>query len=493
MRSMFARLITVFLVAVLVSTVVIGAIYYASAQQNFYDSAYNYLISQAQNLAFLAGSGGYNVRTGTSYTLSTTNREFIKQITQQLFRDYNAYCIIVDRNGQKNIYLDENFSYEDLQNTLDTENMEQAISAVLDGQEVLNKVDTPDGTMFTVAIPWRQNNRVMGAVVIQTAAHAMRSAFLQTNWPVFLVSVATILISAVLIFLMTRSIVRPLTQMEHAANALAEGNFATRAEESGSRETVALARAFNGMAVQLEELENSRREFLANVSHELRSPITSIQGYMQSMLDDTIPQTEHKKYMETVLSETKRLSRLINSLLNLSRMERDEVKLALTDFDLNELTRRVLITKMQQIEDNEIELEVDFAQDPCYARADSEQITQVLVNLVDNALKFTPKGGRIGIRSRIEKDLIHVIIWDNGEKVSPEDAPHLFDRFYKADKAHTVGKGTGLGLAICKRIMEKHGQKIFLVPSDEGAAFEFTLEKGKAPALPNGGEQAALS
>ena len=484
MQSMFMRLMTVFLVVIIACVSVVTVIYYNISRESFDNSTYNYLISQAETLVRLAEVTGYNGR-NTSY-----NR-YYEEIADGLRRDYNAYCLVSGRDRQiQSLSVEaDQLMNEKLRQTQNFDYLSPALDAALDGQPFRNPLVTQSGTMFTVAVPQWQNNTVNRVFIIQTDAQDVHSSFLKTIWPVLLVSAISILVSAVVIFILTRSIVRPLTQMEHAANALAEGDFTVRTAETGGRETQALAHAFNGMAVQLEELENSRREFLANVSHELRSPITSIQGYMQSMLDGTIPQTDMKQYMETVVNETRRLSKLINSLLNLSRMERDEVKLALSHFDLNEMTRRVIITKIQQIEDNEIELNVDFAQDPCYVHADADQITQVLVNLIDNALKFTPKGGELSIRSRIEKNLVYVTIQDNGESISPEDAPHLFDRFYKADKAHTVGKGTGLGLAICKRIMEKHGQKIYLVPVEQGAAFEFTLEKGEAPAQPAAAER----
>ena len=238
--------------------------------------------------------------------------------------------------------------------------------------------------------------------------------------------------------------------------------------------------------------EEMRREFVANVSHELRSPMTSMQGFLQGMLDGTIPAGEQRQYMQIVLDETRRLSKLVGNLLNLSRMENNNTELAYSDFDLHECIRRVIIANMSQLDDKHMDLQLSFEDEPMYVHADADQIEQVLVNLLSNAVKYTPEGGHIAIDTAQEGKLTRVVVRDDGPGVAPEDAPYIFDRFYKADKAHTVGKGMGLGLAICKRIMDKHGQSLRLLDTKEGAAFEFTLESGHAPeALPHAEEKDA--
>ena len=191
--------------------------------------------------------------------------------------------------------------------------------------------------------------------------------------------------------------------------------------------------------------------------------------------------SEQKQYMQIVLDETRRLSKLVGSLLNLSRLENGETPLAMSDFDVHETIRRVIIASMSQLDDKQMELSLSFEDEPIYVHADQDQIEQVLINLLSNAIKYTPAGGRIRIQTAQKDKLTSITVSDNGPGILPEDAPYVFDRFYKADKAHTVGKGTGLGLAICKRIMERHHQTIRLLPTDIGATFEFTLESGHAP------------
>ena len=206
--------------------------------------------------------------------------------------------------------------------------------------------------------------------------------------------------------------------------------------------------------------------------------MTSIQGFVQGILDGTVEKDVQRKYLQIVLDETKRLSKLVSGLLNLSRMESDQTRLDKSAFDIHELIRQVLITKMSAIEEKRHELHLDFRDVPLYVDANRDAIEQVLINLIDNAIKYTPPRGQITIASKeANENTIAVAITDNGIGILPEDAAHIFERFYVAEKSHTSGKGTGLGLAISRKIMEKHGQHIRLVPSLQGTTFEFTLDK----------------
>ena len=264
---------------------------------------------------------------------------------------------------------------------------------------------------------------------------------------------------------------------------MSEGNFSVRAPEGKATcpEIAELSASFNTMAEKLSQVEESRREFVANVSHELRSPITAISGYVEGMRDGTIGQEDYPQYLTIVSDETTRLKNLIGDLLKLSRLEKDDAALNKTNFDICELLSRVLLHRTGDLEAKKMDVECDFAPEPCMVNADESRIEQVAVNLLDNAIKFTPDGGVIRMSVRVNQGICTVIVQDNGVGISPEDRPHVFERFYTADKAHTSGKGTGLGLSICQRIMEMHGQKITLMDTGDeaGAAFAFTLDCAK--------------
>ncbi len=168
----------------------------------------------------------------------------------------------------------------------------------------------------------------------------------------------------------------------------------------------------------------------------------------------------------------------MTGLLNLSRIENSDMPLEMTSININELIRLVLITKVNQIEQKELDVRLNFIEDVSTVRCDRDQIEQVLINLIDNAIKFTPNGGVIQITTGyMSSDTLSVTVRDNGIGVLKQDAAYIFDRFYKADKAHASGSGTGLGLSISKMILEKHGQRIELLDSEDGAAFRFTLQR----------------
>jgi signal transduction histidine kinase len=242
-----------------------------------------------------------------------------------------------------------------------------------------------------------------------------------------------------------------------------------------------LAASFNKMAQQLDSLDQSRKSFVANVSHELRSPMTCINGYVQGMLDGTISEADRGIYLRTVLSETQRLTRLVNDLLDLSRIESGKMPMEIGVFDINDWMLSVLFRYEQQIEDKKIDVDIAFREQPCYVSADNARITQVATNLIDNAVKFTREGGQLALRTRVDGERVCITVKNEGTGIPAEDLPFIFERFYKVDKAHTSGKGTGLGLSIVKKIMEQHGQEISVRSSGSMTAFEFTLERADNP------------
>lgn len=478
-RGMFARLMAVMLAVILICVVALYSLFYFTIRADHIDARMNELKRQAYDIAYLA-SRVRNNSIAESFGYNSTTESYIKWKANKIYAEFTAYSVVIDRTGRATLYATpELMREEDM--IFDQQKIISILSRVLQGQEVIYRTESNGKPMFTIAVPWTDNGTVLGAVLIQTAAQTVYATYSGFALQVFAAALATCALAAICVFFMTRQIIAPLRVMAQMAGEMAQGKFDRRVPVSGSSETKELAIAFNTMAAQLETLEQTRRDFVANVSHELRSPMTSMQGFLQGMLDGTIPADEQRQYMQIVLDETRRLSKLVANLLNLSRMENSDTTLAYSDFDLHECIRRVIIANMTQLDDKGMDLQLSFEDEPMYVHADADQIEQVLVNLLSNAVKYTPNGGHIAIDTLQEGALTRVTVRDDGPGVSPEDAPYIFDRFYKADKAHTVGKGTGLGLAICKRIMDKHGQTLRLLDTQNGAAFEFTLESGHAP------------
>ena len=232
------------------------------------------------------------------------------------------------------------------------------------------------------------------------------------------------------------------------------------------------------------EREQLRREFSANVSHELRSPLSSIRGFLEAMEDGTIPTDEHEKYIEIVLDETRRMSGMVNDLLDIARIESGQYKLNLSVFDINDLIGRVLITFEARITAKHADVDAQLDYEPVFVEADRDRIGQVLHNLIDNAIKFMPENdGLLTIKSVVSKHKVYVSVCDNGPGIPKEDIAHIFDRFYKAEKAHTYknGSGTGLGLSIVKLVIDQHHGEIKAESSENGTVFTFSLKQALPP------------
>ncbi len=482
-RSLFMQLLTISLMVIFICVITMYSLTYVRMRDDKISARIDTLKILARDVADLASRLRTNVFLGTVPSESLT-RELLYEKTSTIYNEYNAFTLIISAQGRSyTYYSEETLSDESVKYLPDQDTIRSYLQRAVQGEEISLQTASAMGPLFTVIIPWNETSfltgekSVVGLVMIQTAAQNIQAVYEGLWWQLVLTGLGMFLVAGVITFALTRRITRPLTAMAEAAERLSRGDFEAEVPLGVNRETRELGAAFNKMAAQLRRLEQSRKDFLANVSHELRSPITSIQGYAQGILDGAVPAEEHDRALGVIVNETGRLSKLINSLLNLSRMEAGAVSLALTQFDINEMVRTVIIQKLPDIEEKSLEVIPLFEDRREMVRADKEQIQQVVINLIDNAVKYTPAGGKIWVDSRAEGSTVILSVRDNGVGIPKEDRAHIFDRFYKADKAHTVGKGTGLGLAICKAIMDKHGQSIRLVSGDGGCTFEITLEK----------------
>lgn len=474
----FSRLMIVFTVVIAICVSMLMGIFYFTMREVQTQNRMNALKVQAYDIASLSGTmdtSGIEDALG----LRTTTRRMLFQKIRSVYEDYSAYCIVVDRSGRITPFftsiLEED---EELRSSYDPKHIATLLLTVLSGQEVIDQNHTSNGTMFTVGVPLIRSGNVYGAVYIQTAAQSVRASYEALVARVSLAAIVSVLFAALMIFLYTKRLSTPLREIAHTSTSMAAGDFSNRVTEEGTKEIYDMAVAFNTMAGKLSETEQRRKDFIANLSHELRSPMTNIRGFIQGILDGTIPESESKHYLDIVLNETNRLTKLVTSLLNLSRIENSDTPLEMSTVNINELIRLVLITKVNQIEQKELDVRLNFAQESSLVRCDRDQIEQILINLLDNAIKFTPNGGVIQIiTNNLNNNTLSVTVRDNGIGILKQDADYIFDRFYKADKSHASGSGTGLGLSITKMILEKHGQNIVLLDSNDGAAFQFTLQR----------------
>ncbi len=303
-----------------------------------------------------------------------------------------------------------------------------------------------------------------------------------TNRAVLTSSALVMLAAVIAVYFITERIIHPLKNMTVASKKFAKGDFSIRVNVTGEDEVAELGNAFNNMAESLEKLDKMRSSFLANVSHDLRTPMTTISGFIEGINSGAIPPEKHEYYLGVISAEVHRLSRLVSQLLDVSRLESGDRKFNFEDFDVAEVARIILISFEQKIDDKKLDVEFFAENDEMYAYADKDAIHQVLYNLCHNAIKFSHTGGMFRIRLvRTENKKIKISVFDEGEIISQEDGAMVFDRFYKSDKSRGLDKtGVGLGLYISKTIIDAHEEQIY-VESREGfgTEFSFTLKEGE--------------
>ena len=326
----------------------------------------------------------------------------------------------------------------------------------------------------------RVSGKNVGLVIVSTPVSTALSLLDKLAETYLLICVLVVAISVIAITLIARRQSDPLKEMAKAASDFGHGHLDARVyiDEGSPQDVQELALAFNNMASSLQKSEYQRQEFVANVSHELKTPMTTISGYVDGILDGTIPQEKHRHYMQIVSDETKRLSRLVRSMLDISRLQDqhsipEEQK---TRFDLTECAGQVLISFEQKINSKQLQVEVNMPEHPVFTVASQDQITQVIYNLVDNAVKFCPQEGNLTLSIRMGGEKVYVTVGNDGDPIPPEELPLVFDRFHKLDKSRAQNRdGWGLGLYIVKNIIDRHGENISVTSQDGKTEFTFTL------------------
>ncbi len=327
---------------------------------------------------------------------------------------------------------------------------------------------------YTYGISIQLDNKMIGYVFISEPSSEL-SAFLIEMIKMFaLSSIAALILSVVVTYYSTIKMVRPLREMSAAAKKFGQGDFTSRIEVTSDDEIGQLAMSLNNMAQSLSQLESMRRSFIANVSHELKTPMTSIGGFIDGILDGTIPQSEHRKYLRIVSEETQRLSRLVRSMLNLSRIEAGELKLNCTQFNIVDTICQTLFTFEQSIDQKKLDIR-GLDTDKVMVDADADLTHQVVYNLIENAVKFVENDGYLEFSFHTEAGMTYISIRNSGEGLSKEEIPRVFDRFYKTDRSRGIDKnGVGLGLYLVKSIVTLHGGDV-IVRSVQGQYTEFTF------------------
>lgn len=335
----------------------------------------------------------------------------------------------------------------------------------------------PADKKLSVLAPITSDYKVKGYVVIHYSMEKiMESCYNLLNISYIILSVLLLLSIIILIFF-TEIVYRPLCKITTATEQYASGNMHYDFTVDSNDEIGYLAACLSYMAKEIARAEDDQKKFIANVSHDFRSPLTSIRGYLEAMLDGTIPPEMHEKYLNIVLNETERLTKLTNGLLTLNNLNTNGMLLNKTDFDINQTIRNTVATCEGTCRKKNIIIELILTGETLYVQADMEKIQQVLYNLIDNAIKFSHNNSTITVETAEKKNKIFVSVKDTGIGIPKEDIKQIWDRFYKSDASRGKDKkGTGLGLSITKEIINAHNENITVISTpEEGTEFIFSL------------------
>ncbi len=365
---------------------------------------------------------------------------------------------------------------------LPQEIVEEVLSAeaLFDGRSDIS--GAYDSKKLAVGVPMHDvGGELLGIVVALMDEAEMMNVWRAFMGLFFIIFATILLISFAASSLTSMRQIKPITDMVQATRAYADGNFDVRIPElHRSDEVGELARSFNAMADSLEETERQRRDFIANVSHELKTPMTTIAGYTDGILDGTIPPERQEHYLRIISDESRRLSKLVRRMLDVSQLQAKELKKE--KFDICESMRLALLSMEHKILDRGLDVEAEIPEDPVTVIGERELITQVIYNLLENATKFAAPETALYLGLQTMDEQVVVSVRNYGTTIPPEEIPLLFERFHKSDKSRSEDKdGYGLGLHIVKTILNMHREKIAVTSVDGVTTFAFTMRRSEPP------------
>ncbi len=471
-RTIFARIFYINILTSVICLIILGSTQIILLNQ--------YISRQSEE------SLGRNAESVAALIQSNINMETMQHMLNGFARSSNSHIMIMDSQGRVLVNTQSDFTERAPMYI-----QEEYLESVMQGKRN-SIIGTMGGLfreiMFTLQVPIvHETGGTVGAVCISIPIPQKQKMTHEVMNILIASAISVALMSFLLSYMLAKRFSRPIKSIQTSAKAFTKGQLNARvgsiATESEIGEIAELAQTFNEMAFELEKVDEIRQSFISDVSHELRTPMTTISGFVYGMMDDTIPPERQKEYLKIVYDEVTRLSRLVNTFLDISRMRADQAVLNRSNFDINEAIRIVIIGLEQRIQQKEISVSLNFETESCYVYADSDAIKRVLTNLLDNAIKFTNDGGEIRVTVSQKQHEIYVSVYNSGCGIAPELQPMIFERLYKVDKSRSINReGTGIGLYLVKNIIHAHGKKITLKSVEgEYAEFIFPLDKGKAP------------
>lgn len=466
-KSIVFKLVATFFVILAISYMIIATILSVWVQQGYISERRTRLEESAELIK-------YNVE---RFKASEIKKPILTTTLQYLGRGLNdSEVLVLDERNMVFLVSREELS-DWIFKVFPQENLERLASG---GAQEISRLAGPDGTKeyFVYVSPILKDGIYHGAAVIMTPEEILRKQISGVFFIIWISSFLALIASIFMIYYFAQQIlIRPLYELNSVADKMSKGDFTQRALVSSEDEIGNLANSFNLMAESIENTDQNRRDFISNISHELRSPITSIRGFVAGILDGIIPKDKENYYLNVVYEEINRLTRLINDLLDLSAMESGRFSMNVTEVDLNEVIRASIVKFETKINDKKLRVDISLDSEHQYVAADRDRLIQVVTNLLDNAVKHSPAEGHVEVSTKVKGKKVTVAIYNDGMPISDADLKNIWSRFYKADRSRTQKESTGLGLPIVRNILSQLGENVWVENRETGVVFQFTLSK----------------
>ncbi len=467
-KTLYLKFLLAYLIFGIFGLVILATFVPSMTMEHLIREKANSLYSEATLIANTYARNLYN---------SEISLEAVKDQLDALALYLDSSVQIINPSGR--LILDTNMPID-----VENEVIIQAFDPTITGVSfyvIDNFFDTYPQDVLSVIAPITANYMVKGYVAIHMEMSSINESCNNLLNISYVTLIILFLLSLIILIFFTEIVYLPLRKITYATEQYATGNMHYEFTLDSEDEIGYLAACLSYMASEIARSEDDQKKFVANVSHDFRSPLTSIQGYLEAMLDGTIPPELYEKYLNIVLNETQRLTKLTNGLLTLNNLNTRGMLLDITDFDINQVIRSTAASFEGTCLKKSIAIELILTDDIMYVTADMSKIQQVLYNLIDNAIKFSHHNSVIKVETTERKNKLFVSVKDTGIGIPKEDLKLIWDRFYKSDLSRGKDKkGTGLGLSITKEIIHSHNEHINVISTPgEGTEFIFSLPRSE--------------
>lgn len=473
-RGLYWRQMSITVGMVLLTLVLLGTVFFSLSYNYARGQKTDELLERAQVVSRL--SVRY-LESGRYLTMEELRQDQVFQqlaATAAMISDMDI--LVCDEEGHVLLSTDETMEGQSI--TIP----EGVMSAVLEqgtwaGRSRLDQLYESKRFVGGVSVVSPTTGKVLGSVFTVSSGDTVDALWRTFAGLLVMTALVVLMISFVATSVTTMRQIKPIREMAQATRCYAEGDFDIRMNDYGRDDEIGeLAASFNNMAERLQQTERQRREFIANISHELKTPMTTIAGYTDGILDGTIPPENEKQYLQIIANESRRLSRLVRRMLDVSQLQAMDPLRNGNHFDICESMRRVLISMEKKINDRHLDVEADIPDEPILVLGDNDMITQVLYNLLENAAKFAREGSTLYLGVTMMDGKARVTVRNVGDTIPAEELPLLFERFHKSDKSRSEDKdGYGLGLYIVKTILQQHKEDISVTSENGVTTFTFSL------------------